>query len=294
MRCVHELGCEVEASGVLCALVCLPARRVLDKFLQDATELDVDAISDGKNVYIGAIMEHIEEAGIHSGDSASILPPQNLSKEIINQVEICTKDIALNLGVVGLMNIQFAVYQNELYIIEVNPRASRTVPFVSKATGIPMAKVATRVMWQGNLPEALKFYDQFDVVTKNSSVYKPNIKNIVCVKESVFPFNKLSGADLILGPEMKSTGEVMGISDSFAKSFVKSQIAAKNSNPSSGKVFISLADADKHRGIELAKELDTLGFVTLATGGTYELLLDARIERDMVYTISDGLAYIED
>ncbi|EAI5646911.1 carbamoyl-phosphate synthase large subunit [Campylobacter fetus] len=267
---------------------------LLDKFLQDATELDVDAISDGKNVYIGAIMEHIEEAGIHSGDSASILPPQNLSKEIINQVEICTKDIALNLGVVGLMNIQFAVYQNELYIIEVNPRASRTVPFVSKATGIPMAKVATRVMWQGNLPEALKFYDQFDVVTKNSSVYKPNIKNIVCVKESVFPFNKLSGADLILGPEMKSTGEVMGISDSFAKSFVKSQIAAKNSLPSSGKVFISLADADKQRGIELAKEFVTLGFVVLATSGTYKFLKDAAIECEMVYKISEGRPNIED
>ncbi len=267
---------------------------LLDKFLQDATELDVDAISDGKNVYIGAIMEHIEEAGIHSGDSASILPPQNLSKEIINQVEICTKDIALNLSVVGLMNIQFAVYQNELYIIEVNPRASRTVPFVSKATGIPMAKVATRVMWQGNLPEALKFYDQFDVVTKNSSVYKPNIKNIVCVKESVFPFNKLSGADLILGPEMKSTGEVMGISDSFAKSFVKSQIAAKNSLPSSGKVFISLADADKQRGIELAKEFVTLGFVVLATGGTYKFLKDAAIECEMVYKISEGRPNIED
>lgn len=267
---------------------------LLDKFLQDATELDVDAISDGKNVYIGAIMEHIEEAGIHSGDSASILPPQNLSKEIINQVEICTKDIALNLGVVGLMNIQFAVYQNELYIIEVNPRASRTVPFVSKATGIPMAKVATRVMWQGNLPEALKFYDQFDVVTKNSSVYKPNIKNIVCVKESVFPFNKLSGADLILGPEMKSTGEVMGISDSFAKSFVKSQIAAKNSLPSSGKVFISLADADKQRGIELAKEFVTLGFVVLAAGGTYKFLKDAAIECEMVYKISEGRPNIED
>lgn len=267
---------------------------LLDKFLQDATELDVDAISDGKNVYIGAIMEHIEEAGIHSGDSASILPPQNLSKEIINQVEICTKDIALNLGVVGLMNIQFAVYQNELYIIEVNPRASRTVPFVSKATGIPMAKVATRVMWQGNLPEALKFYDQFDVVTKNSSVYKPNIKNIVCVKESVFPFNKLSGADLILGPEMKSTGEVIGISDIFAKSFVKSQIAAKNSLPSSGKVFISLADADKQRGIELAKEFVTLGFVVLATGGTYKFLKDAAIECEMVYKISEGRPNIED
>ncbi|OCR85733.1 carbamoyl-phosphate synthase large subunit [Campylobacter fetus] len=267
---------------------------LLDKFLQDATELDVDAISDGKDVYIGSIMEHIEEAGIHSGDSASILPPQNLSKEIISQVEVCTKDIALNLGVIGLMNIQFAVYQNELYIIEVNPRASRTVPFVSKATGIPMAKVATRVMWQGNLLEALKFYDEFGVVIKSGSIYKPSISSHICVKESVFPFNKLSGADLILGPEMKSTGEVMGISDSFAKSFVKSQIAAKNSLPSSGKVFISLADADKERGIELAKEFVTLGFIVLATGGTYKFLKNAGVSCEMVYKISEGRPNIED
>ncbi|WP_162165341.1 carbamoyl-phosphate synthase large subunit [Campylobacter fetus] len=267
---------------------------LLDKFLQDATELDVDAISDGKDVYIGSIMEHIEEAGIHSGDSASILPPQNLSKEIISQVEVCTKDIALNLGVIGLMNIQFAVYQNELYIIEVNPRASRTVPFVSKATGIPMAKVATRVMWQGNLLEALKFYDEFGVVIKSGSIYKPSISSHICVKESVFPFNKLSGADLILGPEMKSTGEVMGISDSFAKSFVKSQIAAKNSLPSSGKVFISLADADKERGIELAKEFVALGFIVLATGGTYKFLKNAGVSCEMVYKISEGRPNIED
>ncbi|OCS05423.1 carbamoyl-phosphate synthase large subunit [Campylobacter fetus] len=267
---------------------------LLDKFLQDATELDVDAISDGKDVYIGSIMEHIEEAGIHSGDSASILPPQNLSKEIISQVEVCTKDIALNLGVIGLMNIQFAVYQNELYIIEVNPRASRTVPFVSKATGIPMAKVATRVMWQGNLLEALKFYDEFGVVIKSGSIYKPSISSHICVKESVFPFNKLSGADLILGPEMKSTGEVMGISDSFAKSFVKSQIAAKNSLPSSGKVFISLADADKERGIELAREFVALGFIVLATGGTYKFLKNAGVSCEMVYKISEGRPNIED
>lgn len=267
---------------------------LLDKFLQDATELDVDAISDGKDVYIGAIMEHIEEAGIHSGDSASILPPQNLSKDIISQVEVCTKDIALNLGVVGLMNIQFAVYQNELYIIEVNPRASRTVPFVSKATGIPMAKVATRVMWQGNLLEALKFYDKFGVVSKSGSIYKPSISSHICVKESVFPFNKLSGADLILGPEMKSTGEVMGISDSFAKSFVKSQIAAKNSLPSSGKVFISLADADKERGVLLAKEFVSLGFTVLATGGTYKFLNAANVPCEMVYKISEGRPNIED
>ena len=267
---------------------------LLDKFLQDATELDVDAISDGKDVYIGAIMEHIEEAGIHSGDSASILPPRNLSQKIIDQVEKCTKDIALKLGVIGLMNIQFAVYNDKLYIIEVNPRASRTVPFVSKATGLPMAKVATRVMWQGNLKEALEFYDQFKVVKFDGQIYKPDLNGVVCVKESVFPFNKLSGADLILGPEMKSTGEVMGISDSFAKSFVKSQISAKNILPSSGAVFISLADADKERGILLAKEFDKLGFEIVATGGTYKALSQAGVKCEMVYKISEGRPNIED
>jgi len=196
---------------------------LIDKFLQDAVELDVDAISDGKDVYIGAVMQHI-----HSGDSACILPPLNLTEQMIEKVENQIRDIALNLGVVGLMNIQFAIYenkqsdgeadvsegseatgQNELFMIEVNPHASRTVPFVSKAMGVPMAKVATRVMWQGDLREALKFYDNYGAVYEERGILKPRVKNHVCVKEAVFPFNKLSGADLILGPEMKSTGEVM-------------------------------------------------------------------------------------
>ena len=192
------------------------------------------------------------------------------------------------------MNIQFAVYNDKLYIIEVNPRASRTVPFVSKATGLPMAKVATRVMWQGNLKEALEFYDQFKVVEFDGEIYKPSLNGVVCVKESVFPFNKLSGADLILGPEMKSTGEVMGISDSFEKSFVKSQIAAKNILPSGGTVFISLADADKNRGIELAKKFENLGFEIVATGGTYKTLAQAGVKCEMVYKISEGRPNIED
>lgn len=267
---------------------------LLDKFLQNATELDVDAISDGTDVYIGAIMEHIEEAGIHSGDSASILPSQSLSEEIIAQVEIYTKDIALSLGVVGLLNIQFAVFDNELYIIEVNPRASRTVPFVSKATGVALAKVATRVMWQGNLKEALKFYDNYGVVIESGGILKPKIEHHICVKESVFPFDKLNGADLILGPEMKSTGEVMGISDQFEKSFVKSQISAKNILPSKGKVFISLADIDKERGIELAKEFLNLKFTILATIGTYKYFKDSQIGCEMVYKISEGRPNIED
>ncbi|WP_170018840.1 carbamoyl-phosphate synthase large subunit [Campylobacter sp. RM16190] len=267
---------------------------LLDKFLQDAIELDVDAISDSKDVYIGAIMQHIEEAGIHSGDSACILPPMSLSNEMIKKVERQTRDIALNLGVVGLMNIQFAIYQNELYMIEVNPRASRTVPFVSKATGVPMAKVATRVMWQGNLREALKFYDAYGVVFEEEGILKPRVKNHVCVKEAVFPFNKLSGADLILGPEMKSTGEVMGISSDFARSFAKSQIAASNSLPTGGLVFLTLADNDKTYAINLAKEFINLGFKIIATGGTHKILKDSNVDAEFVYKISEGRPNIED
>lgn len=267
---------------------------LLDKFLIDATELDVDAISDGKDVYIGAIMEHIEEAGIHSGDSASILPPMSLSEEMIDNVNSVTKEIALSLGVIGLMNIQFAIFENELYMIEVNPRASRTVPYVSKATGIPMAKVATRVMWQGNLKEALKFYDEFGVLFEEKGILKPRVSNHICVKESIFPFNKLQGADLILGPEMKSTGEVMGISENFAKSFAKSQIAANNVLPTSGNVFVSLAVHDKLRAAELATELIKIGFKVVATSGTCKTLRDAGIECEFVYKISEGRPNIED
>ena len=281
---------------------------LIDKFLQDAVELDVDAISDGKDVYIGAVMQHI-----HSGDSACILPPLNLTEQMIEKVENQIRDIALNLGVVGLMNIQFAINenkqsdgeadvsegseatgQNELFMIEVNPHASRTVPFVSKAMGVPMAKVATRVMWQGDLREALKFYDNYGAVYEERGMLKPRVKNHVCVKEAVFPFNKLPGADLILGPEMKSTGEVMGISGGFAKSFAKSQIAASNSLPTSGLVFLTLADADKKYAANLARELINLGFKIIATGGTYKILEGAGVESEFVYKISEGRPNVED
>ena len=192
------------------------------------------------------------------------------------------------------MNIQFAIYENELFMIEVNPRASRTVPFVSKATGVPMAKVATRVMWQGDLREALKFYDNYGAVYEERGILKPRVKNHVCVKEAVFPFNKLSGADLILGPEMKSTGEVMGISSDFAKSFAKSQIAASNSLPTGGLVFLTLADADKKYAANLARELINLGFKIIATGGTYKILEGAGVESEFVYKISEGRPNVED
>ncbi|NLY03652.1 MAG: carbamoyl-phosphate synthase large subunit [Campylobacter sp.] len=267
---------------------------LLDKFLQNAVEVDVDAISDGKDVFVSAILEHVEEAGIHSGDSVSMMPPFSLSQEIVEKIYSYTKDIAINLGVVGLLNIQFAVYKGEIYMIEVNPRASRTVPFVSKVTGIPMAKVATRVMWQGDLKEALSYYDRYDVVGYKFGIYLPKLKGQVAVKESVFPFNKLTGADLILGPEMKSTGEVMGISDSYAKSFAKSQISANNAIPTSGVVFVSLADIDKERGVEVAKNFENLGFEILATGGTYEFLKNNGVNSQKVYKISEGRPNIED
>jgi carbamoyl-phosphate synthase large subunit len=267
---------------------------LIDQFLDRAIELDVDAISDGKDVYIGGIMQHIEEAGIHSGDSACSLPAVSLSPQIVKKVEQQTKQIAINLGVVGLMNIQYAIYQDDIYMIEVNPRASRTVPFVSKATGVPMAKVATRVMYQGNLKEALGFYDKFGVVYEEEGILKAKIKNHVAVKEAVFPFNRLQGADTILGPEMKSTGEVMGISGSFADSFAKSQIAAGNVLPKEGIVFLSLTDADKIFIKKLGESFKKIGFSIIATGGTHKALIDAGIDAEFVYKISEGRPNIED
>lgn len=267
---------------------------LLDQYLDSAIEVDVDAICDGKDVYIGGIMQHIEEAGIHSGDSACSLPAVSLSSEIIKKIEENTKIIALNLGVVGLMNIQFAIYKDDVYMIEVNPRASRTVPFVSKATGVPMAKVATRVMFQGSLKEALKYYDTYKVVYEEKGLLKAKIKNHVAVKEAVFPFNKLPGADTILGPEMKSTGEVMGISENFANSFAKSQIAAGNMLPTEGCVFLSLTDNDKLYAKEIAEGFKKLGFSILATSGTHKILTEAKVEAEFVYKISEGRPNIED
>ena len=277
---------------------------LIDKFLDRAIELDVDAISDTKDVYIGGIMQHIEEAGIHSGDSACSLPNVSIDEEKIKEIENVTKQIALKLGVKGLLNIQYALYRDKLYLIEVNPRASRTVPFVSKATGLPMAKVATRVMWNlaynpeingGKvLEEALRFYDKFNVVEFDGNVYKPKLKGHIAVKEAVFPFNKLPGADLILGPEMKSTGEVMGISESFGESFAKAQFAAKNILPTSGKVFISLTDIDKEFAGEIARGFKSLGFDIVATSGTYKVISEAGIECEKVLKISEGRPNIVD
>ncbi len=267
---------------------------LIDKFLDRAVELDVDAISDGTDVYIGSVMQHIEEAGVHSGDSACSLPSVSLSYEQLKEVETQTKQIALGLDIKGLLNIQYAIYQGELYLIEVNPRASRTVPFVSKATGVPLAKVATRVMVRGDLRESLEYYDTFGVVSDDGNVLKPKLKDHIAVKEAVFPFDKLSGADLILSPEMKSTGEVMGISSSFGTSFAKSQVACKNDLPTSGTLFMSLTDLDKPNAAQLAKKYINLGFAIVATGGTHDILTQSGVESEKVFKISEGRPNITD
>jgi carbamoyl-phosphate synthase large subunit len=272
---------------------------LIDKFLDRAIELDVDCICDGEDVYIGGIMQHIEEAGIHSGDSACSLPPVSLSDAILQEVEEKTKLMALNLGVKGLMNTQYAIHHGKIYLIEVNPRASRTVPFVSKATGIPMAKVATRVMWGESLKDALKVYDPeqkiVNIKDPQNNILKPTLKNHVAVKEAVFPFNKLSGADLLLSPEMKSTGEVMGISSDFGRAFAKAQEGAKNFLPSGGgKVFISLADLDKEFAPQIALGLENLGFDIVATSGTFDIISDAGIPCEKVLKVSEGRPNIVD
>ena len=230
---------------------------LIDKFLEDAIEVDVDAVSDGKRTVICGVMEHIEEAGIHSGDSASVLPPHTLSTEIINEIKESTRALARELKVIGLMNIQYAIKGNIIYVLEVNPRASRTVPFVSKATGVPWAKVATKLMIGKTLDEL--------------KINEVNVKHI-SVKESVFPFARFAGVDAVLGPEMKSTGEVMGIDINFGMAFVKSQIAAGQNLPKSGKVFISVKDGDKREIPFIAKKLVDLGFSIIATFGTASVL----------------------
>ena len=268
---------------------------LVDKFLERATELDVDAISDGTSVYIGGILEHIEEAGIHSGDSACSLPTITIKDALLREIENQTKTIALKLGVKGLLNIQYAIYQGSIYLIEVNPRASRTVPFVSKATGLPLAKIATRVMWGESLTAAIGVYDKFKTVSGKDGLFKPKLKNLVALKEAVFPFNKLPGADLVLGPEMKSTGEVMGISDNFGISFAKSQLACQNPIPVDGKrLFMSFSDADKKESIALAHEFVKLGYEIIATSGTAKALAAGGVEARTVLKVSEGRPNVED
>lgn len=267
---------------------------LIDKFLNNALELDVDIICDGRDVYIAGIMQHIEEAGIHSGDSACSIPTISISKEKIKEIEETTAKIARNLGVIGLMNTQYAIFEDTLYLIEVNPRASRTVPFVSKATGIPLAKVATDVMVNRDLKAALERYDRFKKIEFKDGLYKPKASKHIAVKESVFPFSKLNGAVMVLGPEMRSTGEVMGISESFGVSFAKSQLACKNPIPTSGKVFISLRSLDKPQAEILAKELKEMGFELCATKGTAKAINEAGVECQEALKISEGRPNIGD
>ncbi|CAB1369501.1 carbamoyl-phosphate synthase large subunit [Denitratisoma oestradiolicum] len=257
---------------------------LLDRFLNDATEVDVDALCDGKQVIIGGIMEHIEQAGVHSGDSACSLPPFTLSREIQDEMRRQTEMMAMGLNVIGLMNVQFAIQgQGDdavVYVLEVNPRASRTVPFVSKATSLPLAKIAARCMAGRSLAD--------------QGVTKEVIPPYYSVKEAVFPFSKFPGVDTILGPEMKSTGEVMGVGRSFGEAFIKSQMASGTKLPKSGKVFISVKPADKPKAVEVARELHALGFILVATRGTAAAIEAAGIPVSPVNKVTEGRPHIVD
>ncbi len=253
---------------------------LIDKFLKDAVEVDVDAVCDGRTTVVGGIMEHIEEAGIHSGDSACVLPPHTLSGAMIERIKAATRDMAIELKVVGLMNVQYAVKDDTLYVLEVNPRASRTVPFVSKATGVPLAKIATKVMLGLSLEE-LGFTAEVTVPHR-------------AVKEAVFPFDRFPNVDTILGPEMKSTGEVMGIDREVGMAFAKSQLAAGQEIPLAGSVFLSVRDADKEAILPIASDLVALGFDLVATKGTAAFLQERDVPCSRVYKISEGRPHIKD
>ena len=257
---------------------------LLDRFLNDAIEVDVDAVSDGKQVIIGGVMEHIEQAGVHSGDSACSLPPFSLSAELQAEMRRQTVLMAKGLNVVGLMNVQFAIQKNGdadvVYVLEVNPRASRTVPFVSKATSLPLAKIAARCQAGKTLLE--------------QNVTHEVVPPYFSVKEAVFPFIKFPGADTILGPEMKSTGEVMGVGETFGEAFVKSQMAAGEKLPESGKVFISVRDGDKPRAVEIGRALDALGFTLVATRGTANALTAAGLKCMPINKVAEGRPHIVD
>jgi carbamoyl-phosphate synthase large subunit len=257
------------------AIEVTPDRPVLiDRFLEDAIEVDVDCISDGETTVIGAIMEHIEEAGIHSGDSACVIPTFSLSQKVLDEISSATKAMARELNVRGLMNVQFAMKGDDVYVLEVNPRASRTVPFVSKAIGVPLAKLAAKVMTGRSLRE-LGFTKE--IVPKHFSV-----------KEAVFPFLRYEGLDISLGPEMKSTGEVMGIDVDLGLAYAKSQMAAPPPLPKRGRVFVSVKDADKEAIIPVAAEFLKLGFEIVSTSGTAQALTEAKIKVTKVFKIHEG------
>ncbi|MBP9016048.1 MAG: carbamoyl-phosphate synthase large subunit, partial [Candidatus Atribacteria bacterium] len=253
---------------------------LIDKFLEDAIELDVDAISDGEITIIAGIMEHIEEAGIHSGDSACVIPPFSLSDELIEKVKQITYILARELKVIGLMNVQYAVKDDEVFVLEVNPRASRTIPFVSKATGVPYARLASQVMAGRKLQEI--------GLTQEVTI------DYFAVKEAVFPFRRFPGVDPVLGPEMRSTGEVMGIDNDFGMAFAKSQIAAQSRLPLEGTVFISVKNRDKRNIIFIAKKLRDLGFKIVATRGTAKVLNNNGIPVEVVAKVGEGRPNVVD
>lgn len=253
---------------------------LIDKYLSDAIEVDVDAISDGKDVVIGGVMEHIEEAGVHSGDSACSIPPYSLPSSTINDIKRQTKAIAKELSIIGLMNIQFAIKGEEIFILEVNPRASRTIPFVSKAIGAPLIKLAAKVI----IGETLKGLGMTEEITISHSA----------VKEAVFPFDKFPGVDIILGPEMKSTGEVMGIDEDFGLAYAKAQISSNNRIPTAGTIFISVKDRDKTQIVEIAKKLTDLNFRLIATRGTANHLLKNGINIEIINKLAEGRPHIVD
>ncbi|HMR78562.1 MAG TPA: carbamoyl-phosphate synthase large subunit, partial [Polyangiaceae bacterium] len=253
---------------------------LIDQFLKNAIEVDVDCVSDGRRAVVGGVMQHIEEAGVHSGDSTSVLPPHTLNPRVVAEIEECVRAIALELGVIGLMNVQLAVKDDSVFVLEVNPRASRTVPFVSKATGRPLAKIAAKVMVGKSLDE-LKITDVA-------------VPTHVAVKESVFPFAKFPGVDTILGPEMRSTGEVMGVATSAALAFEKSLAASGYVLPDRGRAFISVADEDKAQACQVARRLRNLGFSIVATGGTADVIESARVPVERINKVLQGSPHIVD
>jgi carbamoyl-phosphate synthase large subunit len=253
---------------------------LLDRYLSDAIEVDVDCIADGKDVLIGGVMEHVEQAGVHSGDSACCLPPHSLSADVVQELRRQTEVMARALQVNGLMNVQFAIQAGTVYVLEVNPRASRTVPYVSKATGRPLAKIAARCMAGTSLAAQ-------DV---HGDITPPYFS----VKEAVFPFAKFPGVDTILGPEMKSTGEVMGVGWTFGEAFVKSQLAAGIKLPKAGRAFISVRDGDKRAAVDVARDLAGLGFTVLATRGTAAVLAEHGVAATPVNKVAEGRPHVVD
>jgi len=267
----HELGPFVEA-----AFAASPGFPVLiDRYLERATEIDVDVLCDGTDTYIGGVMQHVEVAGIHSGDSACATPPHTLPAPLIEDIKACCRKIALALDVRGLLNVQLAVKDGELYIIEINPRASRTVPYVSKATGVPLARAAAKIALGKTL---------------NELGLKGHAETVpwCAVKEAVLPFNRFPGVDPILGPEMKSTGEVMGLDMCFELAYWKSQIAAGQKLPLEGSVFLSARNADKPWIVTIGRQLADMGFQLVATGGTAKALAEAGLQAKIVYKLVEG------